>query len=95
MLIPNSFLPLRAIKAVVFQHLEQHLANYIRVTAFRRTPTHQLEQASVPSNHVQAIQFVTNALVSSHDAFTQPNLVLCNNHISIRFMLEFERVAQR
>jgi hypothetical protein len=95
MLIPNSFLPLRAINAVAFQRLEQHCANHIRVTAFRRTPTHKFEQVSVSSNHVQAIQFVTNALVSSSDAFTQPDFVLCDDRIPIRFTLEFEWVTQR
>jgi hypothetical protein len=69
MVIPNSFPPLRAIQAVAFQHLEQHCADHVRVTAFRRTPTHKLEQTGVSSDDVQAIQFVTNATVSSHDAF--------------------------
>jgi hypothetical protein len=95
MLIPNSFLPLRAIKAVVLQRLKQHLANYIRVTAFRRTPTNKLEQANVSSNHVQAIQFVTNALVSSHEAFAQPNLIPRDDRITIQFLLELEWIAER
>jgi hypothetical protein len=69
MLISNSFLPLRAINAVAFQRLEQHCADHIRVTAFRHAPTHKLEQTSVSSNDVQAIQFVTNATVSSRNPF--------------------------
>jgi hypothetical protein len=95
MLIPDSFLSSRMINAVAFQCLEQHLADHIRMTAFRLTPTHQLEQASVSSNHVQAIQFVTNAVVSSRNAFAQPNLVPCDDRISIRFTLELERIAER
>jgi adenosine deaminase len=95
MLIPKSFLPWRAIKAVAFQYLEQHLTDHIRVTAFRCAPTHKLEKAGVSSNHVQAIQFVTNVLVSSRDAFAQPNLVLCDDRIPIQFTLELERIAER
>jgi hypothetical protein len=95
MLIPNSFLPFRPIKSVSFQRLEQHLADHIRVTAFRHTPTHKLKQTSVSSDDVQTIQFVTNTLVSSRNAFAQPNLVLCDNCIPIRFMLELERIAER
>jgi hypothetical protein len=93
--IPNSFPPLRAIKAVAFQRLEQHLADHLRVTTFRRTPTHKFEQANVSSNHIQAIQFVTNALVSSHDAFAQPNLIPRDDHIPIQFPLELEWIAER
>jgi hypothetical protein len=70
MLIPNSFLPFRAIKAVALRRLEQHLADHLRVTAFWRTPTHKLEQTAISSDDVEAIQFVTNTLVSSRDAFT-------------------------
>jgi hypothetical protein len=95
MLIPNSFLPFRAIKSVAFQRLEQHLADHIRVTAFRCAPTNKPEQTGVSSNQVQAIQFVTNTLISSPNAFTQPNLVLCDDGIPIRFALELERIAER